>query len=224
MKPSVEYLQERFSQFNDLYFEGSLPTAKIRVTNAKTYMGNCRCKSKLVGLKHIYYDFVISISARVDLPEQEVEDTLIHEMIHLKIFSSGMRDTSTHGVLFRARMAQINALGRHITISHRATEEEKQQDTTTRQHTICVSTLKDGTIGITVCAQTKALSIKRRLPFYYRIASCQWYCSTDPFFNRFPRSRTPKIYRVAAEELQKHLTTATPMEWHLGQLSPIDND
>lgn len=222
MKPSVEYLQERFSQFNDIYFGGGLPTAKIRVTNAKTYMGNCRCKSKIVGLKRVYFDFVISISARLDLPEQEVEDTLLHEMIHLQIFSSGVRDTSTHGQLFRTKMAQINATGRHLTISHKATEAERVMDTTLRQHIICVTTLKDGTIGVTVCAQTKALSIKRRLPFYYRIVSSQWYLSTDPFFNSLPRSRTPKIYRVPADELQKHLATATPLEWHLGRLSPIE--
>ena len=39
------------------------------------------------------------------------------------------------------------------------------------------------------------------------------YYTTDPYFNRFPRSREPLIYHVNSAELQQHLTTAIPLEF-----------
>jgi len=32
--------------------------------------------------------------------------------------------------------------------------------------------------------------------------------SEDPFFNGFPRSKTPKLYKITREELDKHLADA----------------
>lgn len=36
----------------------------------------------------------------------------------------------------------------------------------------------------------------------------EWYLSGDPFFGRYPRSTTPKIYRIAEAELSEHLKDA----------------
>ena len=63
-----------------------------------------------------------------DLPEELVEDTILHEMIHYYIAFNHWSDTSTHGQLFRREMKRINEKGgRHISISYRPNPEQLAQ-------------------------------------------------------------------------------------------------
>ena len=72
-----------------------------------------------------FSDFVLRINTRIDLPEYVMEDIILHEMIHYYIAVNQLRDTSSHGRLFRREMARINADGnRHITISYRLSKEQ----------------------------------------------------------------------------------------------------
>lgn len=65
-----------------------------------------------------FRDFAISISGYYDLTADELEDVMVHEMIHYSIAYSGLIDTAPHGTLFRTLMADFNErFGRHITIS-----------------------------------------------------------------------------------------------------------
>ena len=149
------------------------------------------------------------ISQRRDLPEAEVEDAILHEMIHLDIMSSQQRDTSAHGRLFRAKMDDLNRrFGRHITISHRLTDAEREQDRERRRHLVCVSRLKSGRWGVTLAAHTRLYDLWAQMDRVPEIVSHSWFLSTDPFFNRFPRSRTPKVYYAPEEDLMNHLRDA----------------
>lgn len=66
---------------------------------------------------------MLRINTRFDLPEDLLQDTILHEMIHYYIAVNHLRDTSTHGQLFRREMKRINEQGnRHITISYRLTK------------------------------------------------------------------------------------------------------
>ncbi len=76
---------------------------------------------------------------------------------------------------------------------------------------ICVSHLRSGETGITVCATTRVFYLRRALPRAYNIKSSEWYSTADPFFARYPRSNTPKIYRISPEELSRHLQGAVRM-------------
>ena len=122
MVPTIPYIQSRFDEFNARFFAGALPPVPIKLSNARTFLG------KLTFTKHrkwlfgewTYSNFVLRINTRFDLPEQLIEDTILHEMIHYYIAVNQLRDTSTHGHLFRQEMKRINAEGnRHITISYR---------------------------------------------------------------------------------------------------------
>ena len=67
-----------------------------------------------------YYDYCISVSSYYQLTLEEIDDVLIHEMIHYSIAYTGLKDTSSHGIVFRGMMDKINrTFGRHITISVR---------------------------------------------------------------------------------------------------------
>lgn len=76
---------------------------------------------------------------------------------------------------------------------------------------ICVSHLRSGETGITVCATTRVFYLRRAMPRSYNIKSSEWYSTADPFFARYPRSNTPKIYRRSLEELSRHLHGAVRM-------------
>ena len=83
MIPTVEYLEERFGTFNELCFEGALPRIPIKLSNARSFVGRLQYRPVRDWRGRVVRreDFVLRISKRFDLPEAEVEDTLIHEMI-----------------------------------------------------------------------------------------------------------------------------------------------
>ena len=122
MVPTIPYIQSRFDEFNARFFAGALPPVPIKLSNARTFLGKLtftKCRKWLFG-EWTYSNFVLRINTRFDLPEQLIEDTILHEMIHYYIAVNQLRDTSTHGHLFRQEMKRINAEGnRHITISYR---------------------------------------------------------------------------------------------------------
>ena len=208
MRPTVEYLEERFDTFNRMCFEGALPQIPIKLSNARSFVGRLQYRPVRDWLGRIVRreDFVLRISQRFDLPEAEIEDTLIHEMIHYWIALEGLRDTSTHGELFRAKMKEINGRhGRHLTISHRSTPEELDRDTSIRSHHVCVSRLADGRTAVTVAASTCVPRIRRMLRWSPTVRSGVWFVSQDPWFNRFPRCRTAKLFPVDPDELKAHI-------------------
>ena len=211
MTPTVEYLEERFDTFNRMCFDGALPRIPIKLSRARSFVGRLiyRPVRDWRGRVVRREDFVLRISTYFDLPEAEIEDTLIHEMIHYWIAWKGIKDTSSHGKEFRRIMKEINALhGRHLTISHKSTPEEQDRDTRVRDHYFCVSQLADGRTALTVAAQPCIARIRRAFRWSPSIRSQTWYHSRDPWFNRYPHCRSPKIFPVDPAVLQPHLDAA----------------
>lgn len=157
MRATLSYIQQKFEEFNQLCFEGKLPPVPIVLSNARTYLGVCAYKTKRdLLMRRRHYDFRLRISTRFDLPEEEIADTLLHEMIHYHIAYNHLKDTSCHGKLFRAMMNDFNArFGRHITISHRLSEEQRLQYTAAKSerrtcYCMAIMRFKDGRVGIKV--------------------------------------------------------------------------
>jgi len=121
MIATLPFLENRFKTFNDAYFDGALPPVPIKLGWARRSIGSLAYKKRRKWFGKVeYMDFRIRISARFDLSEAELEDTLLHEMIHYEILVNQRRDTSAHGRLFRARMKELNErYGRHVTVSYR---------------------------------------------------------------------------------------------------------
>ena len=214
MIPTVQYLEERFDTFNRMCFDGALPRIPIKLSRARSVIGRLLYRpvrarrGRIVGRE----DFLIRISTRFDLPEAEVEDTLIHEMIHYWIAWKGLRDSSSHGRVFRAMMQEINRkYGRHLTVSHKTTPAELDRDTRIREHLLCVSTLSDGRTAVTVCNPKSAPAIRRVFRLAAAVRTQAWFRSLDPWFNRFPRCRSPKLFPVDPDVLRPHLEGALPL-------------
>lgn len=210
MKASVEYLQRKFEVYNKLMFGGVLPSLPISVGYARRAMGGLYFKKRrsLLG-KTRFSDFKLVISGQYDLPEDELDDVLIHEMIHYSILYNQQKDSSAHGVLFRAKMNDINKrFGRHISISRRNGLSSAASSSKPAVHYVCVSLFDDGRWGVTCVAKPRIALFRKQLPQAFKLKSTEWWITDDPFFNRFPRVRSLKIFLADKSDLDEHLRSA----------------
>lgn len=202
---SVLYIQERIAHFNSLIFRGELPPIPVKLVRARTFLGKIQYKRirKPFARGYAYRDYLMKISVLHDFDETLLDNVVVHEMIHYYIAYNGIKDSSAHGEMFCKMMNEINIrYGLQICISHRFAPSERQPDLRVREHVVCVSRMASGEYGITVCSRVCAPKIRRDLPRYYRPADMRWYVTNNPFFNKYPHSRSAKIYKITEEELQ----------------------
>ena len=91
MKPTVQWLEYNFDTFNVKYFEGKLPKPKFSLFCKEGDLGNytpqadyntiTRKITKLNG------PGVLSIAGQYSRSERDIASTLLHEMIHMYIFT-----------------------------------------------------------------------------------------------------------------------------------------
>ena len=208
MRPTVQYIQERFDLYNRLMFGGRLPRIPIRLSDAKTFLGQCvsRVLTHPDGRRE-HTDFELRISTRFDLSAEMVDDTIIHEMIHYWIDLYGPHGQSPHGPAFRTMMAQINhTYSRHISVTIAAKSQSRRPF-----HIICTAILTDGRIGLMVTARSRIFQMYRDIPRLFSVKECHWYLSHDRFFDRFPAALKPKLYLPDPIELNHVLSAATPL-------------
>ena len=82
MKADITYIKKKFEEFNKQMFAGKLPMLPIELSNAKTFLGQCVFKiRRLPNGRTEKYDFRRRINRRVDLSEQELDDSVIRELM-----------------------------------------------------------------------------------------------------------------------------------------------
>lgn len=214
MIPTIPYIEKKFEEFNQLIFAGKLPQIPIVLSDAKTFLGKCVFRKSLgKDGKEDYYDFKLRINTRIDLPEREVEDTLIHEMIHYFIGLNSLEDASSHGPMFIHIMNSINEkYGRNVSVSFKGTKEQSEQMVDKKQHyhVVAFVKMKNGKTGIKVLPRVLPSILK----FYNGVVASKevldvnFYMSNDAFFNRYPNSSALKIQCVDEDEVLGHLKGA----------------
>ena len=217
MIANVPYIVKRFAEFNELCFGGQLPPVRMELSNAKTFLGQCVFKRRRTWLGRTEcYDFRLRVNARIDLPERELDDIILHEMIHYYIAVNNISDSSAHGRVFRRMMDEINArYGRNITVSHRSTAAEREQlyDARERYHVVAVVTFADGRTGFKVLPRVA----QRILDYYNKVGALrevrevELFMSRDIFFNRFPNSGKLCVHYIERPALDGHLVEAERM-------------
>ena len=228
MIATLDFLVKRFETFNHAYFDGALPPVPIKLGRAVRSLGSCTYKKrrKLFG-KREYYDFCLHISTRYDLPEEELEDILLHEMIHYEILVNQRQDTSAHGRLFRARMKQFNdQYGRHISVSHHHALPPVAAPKDMKPQLVALVHMKDGRIGVKRLPASLQRSESQQIVLQgsdlqrvnnaYRrgllrsgeVAFVDFYITDDPYFLRFPKSSALNIFFPADPDLLTHFSAA----------------
>lgn len=193
-------LLDRFNKYNALIFDGKLPVPALKWSRAKTRLGQMACKRKTSWGRTKYYDFAISVSNYYKLTAEEIDDVLIHEMIHYSIAYTGLKDTSAHGIVFRGMMDKINrTFGRHITISVRTRNLQPRTAGQAKDYLVLALELKDGTHFLSSVNPSAAGKLAVSLARTRDIVRYAWYQSQDDFFQSMPRVRSLRGKRVSAE-------------------------
>ncbi|MDE6257314.1 MAG: SprT-like domain-containing protein [Muribaculaceae bacterium] len=144
MKATIKYVENKFDEFNRQMFGGRLPKLPVRMSDAVTFLGMCVAKVRTLpdGRKE-HFDFELRVSLRHDIPERDLEDVIIHEMIHYFIMYNELTDSSPHGELFKAMMHSINrTYGRNITISRRSTPKDHKHTVKNKDKCQEISTVR----------------------------------------------------------------------------------
>ena len=212
MRAEPGFLRQAFAQFNKLCFNGELPHVGIRISSAARAMGSLKWTRRRFA-KPKPEDFTIWISDRHEVEQSVLEDTLIHEMIHLYIQWNGIKDNSAHGPAFRGLMTKINRdFGRHITVTHRLSDEERQSDRLKKLRVIMTALFNDGTRTVTVISPRYTKIILEQAGKAHGIKETQLWVSASSFFAGFPQSRTLKLYRISEADLNRELSMANRAE------------
>lgn len=213
MIPTLDYVKKKFQEYNDQMFEGKLQALPFKLSPARSFLGEIRCtRKKQPDGTWNYSDFVFIISNKIDMPQDIVDDTIIHEMIHYYIFSNQLQDNGPHGDLFKKIMQSINVrFNRNISVYHKKTKEDEENDTEKRQHLICISRMRGNSWGVTVASKAKLFTLWDAIPKLPRVVECKWYSSLDPFFNRYPRANSVKIYAISRQDMEEHTKGAKPL-------------
>ena len=197
---TIDYLRQAFEHYNDLIFEGKLPVPKLKWSRAKTRLGQMACKRKTSWGRTKYYDFTISVSNYYKLTKEEIDDVLIHEMIHYSIAYTGLKDTSAHGIVFRGMIDKINrTFNRHITISVRTRNLQPRTLQQQKDHLILALETKDGKYFLSSVNPSAAQKLAISLARAREIAHYAWYQSQDEYFRSMPRVRSLRGRQVSAE-------------------------
>ena len=210
MRPTITFLKEKYQYFNELCFNNSLPDITIRLSRSRTTGGNLRYRytKNAFGVKN-FTNPVISISIIYDLPQNVVEDVLIHEMIHYHILVNHLKDTSTHGDIFRGEMERINIVyGRNVTVSLRQVGIDYSQDTQQKIHFVCVFKHKDGRIMFAPTTKGSLRTLWKKIETATAITEYKWYVTGNPYFNRYRHVRTLKAYLTVPDIIMPQLSEA----------------
>ena len=152
MYVTPDHLLARFNALNHEVFADALPPIRLLCGRGRQRVGCFRVKRLRNAItRRVVEQRSITITAAYDFTPEQIDDLLLHEMIHYYLHHMGVRDMSTHGTCFRNIMADINRkFGRHITVQATLTKEQCA-DAAERRHTVYIVAkvlLNDGRIAV----------------------------------------------------------------------------
>lgn len=208
---TLPYLQAAFKQYNHQIFEDKLPTPTLKLSRARTRLGQMAYKRKTSWGQTKYYDFTIGISTAFDLSQKELDDVIIHEMIHYYIAYTGLKDSSAHGNIFRSMMETINRRhSRNITITAKR-KGLQQPSHDTSPYLVLALIMEDGKHFLSSVTPGSAHKIASQLAKVKEIKQKQWFITNDNFFANMPRVRTLRGRLVEKEEYQEITSKLEPL-------------
>lgn len=211
MIPTISYMQQAFDRYNQLCFKGQLTPPSFKLSHSCSRLGWMRYKRTRRLLRVVNTDYVIALSVSYDLSVEELDDVLIHEMIHYYIASQGLRDNAPHGALFRKLMNEINDLyGRHITVSarHKASSAATPRTAQDVPRLVLALEMADGTRYLSQVAPRAMMNVTMRITLIPDLQRYAWYESRHPFFATLPKVRTARAVSVTSAQYDDYLQGA----------------
>lgn len=212
-----EWIEEWFDYFNREYFGGKLPMPEIGVTHAKTRLGQMSFKRATRWGRTKLYDFKISISTYYDMTDKQAKSVLLHEMIHYIIGYTGLKDTSSHGIVFRGMMDKLNRTygwdirimtstkGWKVSEQVKAKKEAKGPQT----YLMLAIEMKDGKHFLSRVNPSFAHRIESQLVKLREVNLHQWYTTQESYFEDYPQVRSLRGRRISKADFAKLLNVLT---------------
>lgn len=204
MQVTKEWMQRWFRTFNHDYFDGRLPEPGLKTGKSRTRLGTMSCKrATRLGRTHAY-GFTITLSNYYDQPERGFQNVLLHEMIHYAIAYTGLKDTSTHGVVFRGMMDALNRrYGWNIAVRTSVSGLRSNFPSTPKTFLVLAIVLRDGRHMLSVVNPHFAGRLELQLRKVDEVAAHQWVTSGDDRFRDFPQVRSLRGRIVSKEEWER---------------------
>jgi len=207
IKMTTEYLTAQFERFNREYFDGALPQPRIALSKSRTRLGSMTYKRRLTRKGYKLSDFAIHISTYYDMTEWQVQNVLLHEMIHYSIAYTGVRDTSAHGVVFCGMMDVLNRkYGWEITVSSRTSDWKPRVEQKPCKRLILALRTSDGKDFLSVVNPKFSTILEKRIRLVRNISWHGWYVSDNSFFANMPAVRSLRGRKVSPEDFNRLLT------------------
>ena len=214
MQIDTLWMKTNFMRFNTQYFDGVLPLPRLRAGRSRTQLGTMSCKRKTSWGRTKLYDFTISLSNYYDQTEHQFQSVLLHEMIHLSIAVSGVKDTSPHGVVFRGLMQRLNRDGWDIQIMTKTRDYTKActgSDTVIAQYIVLALEMNDGKRFLSSVNPKFVRDINQQLRTIPQISHYAWFTTSDRWFESMPKVRSLRGRRVTAEVFQTKTQAMKPI-------------
>ncbi len=214
------WLKDNFQTFNTRYFENGLPEPRFFIGRSKSQLGSLACQHGLVWGRRFFGKgksadaFTLSISNYYDQTEYQFRNVLLHEMIHLSIAVSGVKDTSPHGVVFRGIMARLNRDGWHIQVTTRMQGTRKAytgSENVIKQYLVLAIETSDGKHFLSSVNPKFAKQIDNRLKQVREVTAFHWFTTDNRWFEDMPRVRS----------LRGRLTDSETFDWLTSTMIPL---
>ena len=211
-------MEEWFRRFDQAYFGGKLPLPELGLTRAKTRLGQLSFKRASRWGKTKLYDFKLSMSTYYDMTDKQAKSVLLHEMIHYIIGYTGLKDTSSHGIVFRGMMDNLNRkYGWEIRVmtstkGWKVSEavEEKKKAKGPQTYLILAIEMTDGKHYLSRVSPRFARSLEKQLLQVREVSAHHWYTTQEPYFEDYPQVRSLRGRRISKSDFEKLLNVLSP--------------
>lgn len=199
MQIDIIWLRCNFRQFNKQYFDGRLPEPRFFIGRSRTQLGSLSYKRglmwgrKLFGKGNTADAFTLTISNFYDQTEYQFRNVLLHEMIHLCIAASGVKDTSPHGTVFHSLMHRLNCMGWNIQVMTKMEGTKKAHtgsENIIRQYLVLAIETMRGRRFLSSVNPKFARQINTRLKNVSEVSAWHWYTTDNRWFEDMPKVRS----------------------------------
>lgn len=210
MVVTKDWMEEWFVRFDKEYFGGKLPLPELGLTRAKTRLGQLSFKRATRWGRTKLYDFKLSISTYYDMTDKQAKSVLLHEMIHYAIGYTGLKDTSSHGIVFRGMMDNLNRkYGWDIKVMTSTkgwkvsdAVKEKMKAKGSQVYLMLAVEMRDGKYFLSRVNPSFARHVERQLQSVREISVHRWYTTHESYFEDYPQVRSLRGRRISQADFE----------------------